>query len=397
MSPLHCRAALLITVALAALPAEAQDPAAPEMRVVTFSPDGKWLAVGAQLPGKKGEVTVWDVATRTARWTRPERTTVAGLAYSPDGKTLAVAFWERDVRLLNAASGEVEATLDGGEKEVRVVAFSPDGRALATAGRDVRLWDVATRAERALLKGPKDRPTEAVYSVSFTPDGKLLAGACGRDVRVWGAATGEQKRVIQAGHFHVAQAHFTPDSRWLLAGCYDGAVRLLDVESGAMRCKFGHLGGVGSLAFSAPAHALATAGFGRVVPLYDLDLREPAEAERARIAALLARLDDDDYAVRETAGRELLAVGFVAEAALRRAAQEAKSPEVRIRARRLRRELLRKPRAELRGHAEEVSAVAFAPDGKLLATASKDGTARLWDAASGKEVARFEARGRPGP
>ena len=116
MSSLRCRMALLAAVALAALPARAQEPAGPEMRVVTFSPDGRLLAVGARLPGKKGEVTVWDVATRTARWTRPERTTIAGLAFSPDGKTLAVSFWERDVRLLNVATGEVETTLDGGEQ-----------------------------------------------------------------------------------------------------------------------------------------------------------------------------------------------------------------------------------------------------------------------------------------
>src|SRR5260370_16776004 len=88
MSPLRSRAALLAALLLAALPAPAQEPASPEMRVVTFSPDGKLLAVGARLPGKKGEVTVWDVATRTARWTRPERTTIGGLAFSPDAQAL---------------------------------------------------------------------------------------------------------------------------------------------------------------------------------------------------------------------------------------------------------------------------------------------------------------------
>jgi WD40 repeat protein len=214
-------------------------------------------------------------------------------------------------------------------------------------------------------------------------------------VRVWDAATGEQKRVTPYGRAHLPRLLYAPDGRWLLTGDWWGTARLCDAATGATRCKFGGLGAVDCLAFSAPARTLAVAGFGREVRLYGLDLREPTDAERKRIDTLLSRLDEDDYAGREEAGRELLAVGFLAEAALRRAAQEAKSPEVRIRARRLRREMLTKPRAELRGHADEVSAVAFAPDGKLLASASKDGTARLWDIASGKEVARFEARWRP--
>jgi WD40 repeat protein len=67
----------------------------------------------------------------------------------------------------------------------------------------------------------------------------------------------------------------------------------------------------------------------------------------------------------------------------------AKLAEVRIRARRLRQELLSKPRAVLRGHTAEVESIAFAPDGKILASGGKDGTLRLWDLASGKETARL--------
>jgi WD40 repeat protein len=392
MTPSPRWAALFAALAVV-LPARGQETAGPELRAVAFSPDGKRLATGAGLPGNKGEVTVWDVATRTARWARPGPAAVATLTFSPDGKALAVAFRQREVRLLNAATGAAEATLDGSEP-VRALAFSPDGRALATAGQDVRLWDVATRRERRRIAGPRGE-NQAVYGVAFAPDGGAVAAACGRDVRLWDAATGEQKWLAPQTGGHVARLLFAPDGRWLLAGDWSGQVRLCDAATGATRCKLGYLGAVDSLAFSPQARTLAVAGFSREVRLYGLDLREPTEAERKRIDMLLARLDDDDYAAREATGRELLAVGFVAEPALRRAAKGAKSPEVRIRARRLRREMLTRPRAELRGHADEVSAVAFAPDGKLLATASKDGTARLWDVASGKEVARFEHRRRP--
>jgi WD40 repeat protein len=183
--------------------------------------------------------------------------------------------------------------------------------------------------------------------------------------------------------------HFSPDGRWVLTGSYDGTTRVWDAETGGQRARFSGTGGVQQLAISAAARTLAVCGTGRELNLFDLTLTEPSGADRARIRALLEKLDDDSYEVREATSAELLRLGFVAEAELRRAAKEAKSAEVRIRARRLRQEMLSRPRATLRGHTDAVEGLAFTPDGKLLASAGRDGTVRLWELPAGQEVARL--------
>jgi WD40 repeat protein len=190
------------------------------------------------------------------------------------------------------------------------------------------------------------------------------------------------------GRFYTSSAVFSPDSLWVLTGQYDGTTRVWNVETGEKSLQFSGGGGIDNLAFSAAARSFAVA-CSSYIYLFELSFEKPSAGELEQVGALLTKLDDDSYDVREAASQDLLKVGFLAESELRRASQESKSVEVRIRARRLRQEMLSKPKATLRGHKDQVDSVAFSPDGKTLVSGSKDGTVRFWDVVSGKETAKI--------
>jgi WD40 repeat protein len=369
---------------------QAQDAPVGQPRTVlglAFSPDGKSLAVGTGLPTEPGDVTLWDVATHKPIWKHDEKQGVSTVTFASDGRSLAVALYEQAAKVLDAATGKEVATLRH-PAEVRGVAFSPDGKLVATACWDgaVRIWDLANSTERARFAGPRER----MRLVQFSPDGKLLAASGSKDgAKVWDVGSGLEKRTFKYGSVAYV-AHITPDGKWLLTSSNFGGVLLWDIDTGEARANFSGLGAVHAFDYSLQAGLFAAgSSFASHVSLHELTLREPTPAEAERIKVLLARWEDDSYDVREAASKEVLKLGFVAESALGQAADQSPSAEVRIRARVARERILSEPRALLYGHTDQIECVAFSPDGKLLASGGRDGTVRLWDVAGAKEIARL--------
>ena len=147
------------------------------------------------------------------------------MAFSPDGQTLASGSADNTVHLWDVQTGEELKTLETGDF-VSSVSFSPDGRLLASSGSDdntIRLWNVATGETVNTLRGH----TDYISSVVFSPDGRTLASGSGDDtIRLWNAATGETVNTLRGHTDSVSSVSFSPDGRTLASGSADNTIRL---------------------------------------------------------------------------------------------------------------------------------------------------------------------------
>jgi RNA polymerase sigma factor (sigma-70 family) len=366
---------------------------------LAVAPDGKTVATG----GRDKTIRLWDVATGKAVSEIAAGGCVHGLAFSPDGRHIASASgndvydgWVLEIpphgaAVWDVATGQPVCRLEGHDGGVKTVAYSADGKTVATGGNDktIRLWDVATGKQLRQLDGH----TGAVESVAFSPDGKRLASA-GQDgvARLWRLGTEEPPVMLGEPQGYLLGVAFSPDGHTVAVASRDPtrlqfAVRVWDVGTGKERARFaGNQHTAGAVAFAPGGRVLVSGGGDATVLLWDItgrvergqfaaaELSPPAlesdwldlvaddgfKAHRAlwalvaapkqtlpllrdvlkpvpagdadRIAKLVKELDSDEFETREQASAELDRVGEPAAPALRKALEGMPSAELRVRA-----------------------------------------------------------------
>jgi WD40 repeat protein len=198
-------------------------------RSLAFSPDGRTLALGSE----EGTIRLWEMPAARERAVLCGHTgSVKGLAFSPDGKLLASAGQEGRAVLWDASGGSAPRVLiEEVDTPIRSVAFSPDGRIVGVAeptyrAKDVLFFDVETGAIRTRLSG---HPL-GVNALAFAPDGRTVVTAgVDRSLKLWDLALGKELATVKDDHWLKSVA-VSPDGRWLAyAGGHEN-VRLLDMN-----------------------------------------------------------------------------------------------------------------------------------------------------------------------
>jgi WD40 repeat protein/tRNA A-37 threonylcarbamoyl transferase component Bud32 len=351
---------------------------------LAFSPDGQTLASG----GADADIRIWDVcsslrratgpAEKQARGTEPfgplriltgHKKELCALAYSADGRWLASAGADQVVRLWDCSNsgikGEASEVLRGDTGPVRCVAFSPDGWRLASAGfdRDVKVWAVGGRPPLHLTG---HRST--VCGLSFTPTGReLVTSSADRSIKVWNIDLGLATQTFYGHAAEVTKVALSRDGRRLASASGDRSVILREFPAGNILQRLtGHTGSVGCVAFRGASYELASGCDDQTVRVWD-----PITGQCRLILGHAAPVRGIDY---DREGRRLVSVSEDGSVKLWNADTG---------------ELL----STFPAHRGAALAVAFCPDGRTLTSGGADGDVILWELPTGKQLRTLRGHG----
>jgi WD40 repeat protein len=336
---------------------------------VSFSSDGTRFVAGGLWNKRSGatEATVWDASTGTLLLELKGRTGAAQcVAFSPDGTLIATGGGnrgdpDRTAKVWDATTGTQPLfELKGHTGPVVSVAFSPDGQRIITGGEDrtLRLWDARTGATLLELRGFRDRLT----SVAFSPDGtRIVTGEFGGTVTVWDARA-EKTPPMLRGHtqFLPTAMSFSPDGTRIVTGELDGMVTVWDTSTGtALLDLKGHTGPAQCVAFSPDGTRIVTGSADRTAKVWDARTGAPQLELKGHTGAV------QSVAFSRDGTRIVSGDGMTAKV------WDARTGAALI---------------ELKGQPGTMRTAWFSPDGARIATGGGDGTTKVWDAGTGKEL-----------
>jgi WD40 repeat protein/serine/threonine protein kinase len=410
------------------------------VRAVRFSPDGAQLVTTS----RDGTAAIWAVASGRLLHVLAHQAAVISVDFSPDGRRIATASNDRTAAVWDAATGDRLLTLAGHAAGVNRAIFSPDGGRIVTVSDDgtARLWDAASGRALARWLGHRDAVVDvafdatgqqvatagydgsailwsavpqdpilwlvghsgAVAAASFAPDGgQIVTAGYDGTARIWDAATGAARLVLRGHQGIVGSAAFSPDGRAVATAGADGTIRVWDARSGASRHVLaGHSGAVNQVGWAPDGSKLVSAGDDGTLRTWDAVTGHALLVIKAHGSFAV------DSATFDPAGTSIVTTGddnttrrwdAITGLALRTYPDQENPGTVTFdpagkRAASPVRQSLRiwdvetgKTLVELVGHVGQVTRMAWSADDALIVTGGVDGTARVWDAASGDQLA----------
>lgn len=328
---------------------------------VAFSPDGRYALSGSY----DNTMKLWDTETgKEVMIFKGHYFRVEAVAFSSDGSRILSGGGDHIAMFWNAVTGKPTRIFTGFVRTVTVTAVSLDGRFALSgdANGTLKLWDITSGSEIRTFKGHKGQ----IFAVGFSPDGRhALSGSEDKTLKLWDIATGREIRTYKGHGDSVSAAAFSPDGKYILSGSWDTTLKLWNTASGEdIRTFTGDKSKIISVAISPDSRYAVSGSESYTAKVWDMatgkDLRT-FKGHDGRVPSV-AFSPDGKHILSGSSDR------------LVKLWEPATGREIKT----------------FTGHADWVEAVAFSPDGRYAVSGSEDKTIKLWDIATGREIRTFK-------